>query len=191
MGATGWVLQQIVALTPPSIWPAGALEAFQQSEFAKPLVAGLGQAAESYADGQWCAELVVLHAETKKSEPALPLNASALYQALDPPGAEAVLRRLLELGPGATAGLFNLRRTEQWSAEFSSFLIQRLPVILKRWQYSSEALLGEAPHRLDPSVLPVAEALLDARLEPPFIQPDVERLVRLLDLRRAMREELA
>jgi hypothetical protein len=191
MGATGWLLQQIVALTPPSIWPASAVEAFQHSEFAKPLVAGLGQAAEGYADARWCAQLIVVHAEVKSREDALPLNASALYRALDPAGAEAVLRRLLDLEPGATAGLFNGWRTEQWSADFSRYLIAHLPVILRRWQYSSEALLGEAPYRLDPCVLPEAEALLDGALEPPFIRPDVERLVHLLDIRRAMREELA
>jgi hypothetical protein len=188
MGTTGWLVQHLGALAPPSIWPSSALEAFQRNDFAKPLVAGLGQAAVAYADTFWCTELLMLQARQRQDP--LPLDAPALYEALDASGAEAVLRRLLELPPGATAGLFNGRRTEQWSAAFSSFLVPRLLALVGRWQYATLALLAEAPRRLDPRVLPAAEALLDQAIESDWARPAMERIVHTLEIRAAMRQEL-
>src|SRR5205807_1893484 len=63
-GATAWLLHQVMALTPPSIWPRTALGAIDHTDWPKPLLAGLAQAAEAYADGEWCEALLMFSSST-------------------------------------------------------------------------------------------------------------------------------
>jgi hypothetical protein len=58
IGTTAWLLQQILALTPPRIWPADMLASIQLSDWRVPLARGLVEAAEAYADTAWCTRLI-------------------------------------------------------------------------------------------------------------------------------------
>ena len=188
IGMAAWLLQQVLAFTPPSIWPTSMIAAIRHTDWYGPLLAGLGQAADAYADDDWCGELLVLRARTKE---ALPLDAPALFAALQPHQAESVLRRLIELGPAAIAGLPDAR-SDPWSEDFSRFLVLRLPRLIARWQYSALPLLQAAHFRLEPRVLPELEGLLEAELQLQlgWARPSLDRLAETLEYRHAMRTEL-
>ena len=187
MGATAWVLQQILALTPPTIWPpAVALGAIDHTDWPKLLLAGLAQAAEAYRDSEWCAELLVLWAWTTERQGQLPVDPAALFAALDPARAEAVLRRILEHDP-ALVGSLICARTEQWSEDFSRYIIGQLPALLAKQSNSLSTFLDTA-FRLDPRVLPDAERLLKTTAEEIW-SPTLMWLVRTLESRAAMRKE--
>jgi hypothetical protein len=186
IGATAWVLQQVLALTPPSIWPKASLGAIPRSDWSQPLLSGLAQAATAYFDTDWCAALLMseTNADVGRGAPA-----SALLAVLAPDRAEAVVCRLLDAqtsGPATLAASLK----HPWSADFSRVILGRLPGLLIKWQYATSALLHEAPLRLDPDMLPAAEQLVDTHREPGWARPALQRLVRTLEFRVAMRTEL-
>jgi hypothetical protein len=81
-------------------------------------------------------------------------------------------------------------RAGRWSPEFSHFLIERLSGRVEKHYAGVAAVLRVAPLRLDPGVLPRAEAWLESRRGPLWLQPALERLVSSLEYRVAMRREL-
>jgi hypothetical protein len=188
MGVTAWLLQQIMALTPPSIWPRAALGAIDHTDWPKLLRVGLAQAAEAYADGEWCEALLVLWSSTTEHREQLGLSHTGLFATLDPARAEAVLRRMMEQNT-ALAGSLVGARTDPWSESFSRFLVQQLPRLLEDRQNSVVGLLLESEARLDPRVLPDLERLVDAQIESIGARSALDRLVRRLDYRAAMHKE--
>jgi hypothetical protein len=180
IGQTAWLLQQVVALTPPSIWPHDSLRAIQKSDWAQPLLVGLAEAAEAYADADWCEEL--LSAWTRAQD--LRVDPMALLGALPPDRAEAVLAGLLETDIATLPTLITgMRRA--WSEDFSRAVIRHL----RRFPHA--AVLREAAHRLDPKVLPEAERLLDITdIQPIWAHAALEQMVRTLAYRLEMRREL-
>jgi hypothetical protein len=173
IGQAAWMLQQTLALTPPSIWPQGTLAAMQQSDWAQPLLSGLSQAAVAYADGDWCEALLLatsLH------------SAAALLGTLAPDRAEAVFWRCVETQPDRVGALVpGLKHA--WGEDFSRRMVA--------FVVETPGLLHEASLRLDPRVLPEAERLLESETASPWTRPALQRLVKTLAFRLAMRQELA
>ena len=130
----------------------------------------------------------MLWAASKDTRERTVLNASALFGALEPAQAEDVLRQLLAAKPGGIVGLIGAR-DDPWSAEFSRFVVHRLATLFEQDHYGVLALIGEATGYLDPSVLRDVELLLQAHPDSE-LGPSLERLVRILDYRGAMRAEL-
>jgi hypothetical protein len=88
MSATEWLLQQVMALTPPDSWPHEMLERVLRGAWREPLVSGLAQAAATYASARWCRTLVIA---------SLPgVDPRPLYAALPAPQALDVLTELIE-----------------------------------------------------------------------------------------------
>jgi hypothetical protein len=190
IGATAWILQQTMAFAPPSIWSGATLEAFQRSEWSQPLLNGLAQAAAAYADAEWCEALLLARAGAPKDRENLPPNAKALLGVLTRERAENVLLRLLDDGAPWVPALA-ASATSQWSERFSRLIVERLPELLEKWQYGAAgSFLQAASLRLDPTVLPAAERLRDLDIHPAWARPSVLRLLRTLELRLSMREEL-
>jgi hypothetical protein len=186
IGATAWVLQQVVALTPPSIWPHAVLGAIQRSDWAQPLLSGLAQAAVAYADADWSETLLMAVAN---AEVVRGVHSAALLGVLPPDRAEAVVGRLFD-APASGHATLAMNMKHAWSEDFSQVILTRLPALLVKWQYATSALLHEAPLRLDPGVLPAAEQLLEDYAGPAWARPALQRLVRTLEFRAAMRAEL-
>jgi hypothetical protein len=89
VGSTAWLLRQVVALTPPRIWPGELLHAILRSDWRTPLLAGLAEAAAAYGDAYWCSELLLA------SQPGT--DARPLFRALSETQAVEIVRRLFEL----------------------------------------------------------------------------------------------
>jgi hypothetical protein len=130
---------------------------------------------------------VLLLMRARSADP-LPLDATTLFSVLPAADAERVLQALIELGPPAFAGLPELL-PGPWSLAFSRWLVAELPRLAARWQYGLLGLLGVAPMRLDPRVLPAAEQLLD-RVTNDWSARALLRVVQTLDYRQAMAAEL-
>jgi hypothetical protein len=113
-------------------------------------------------------------------------------------GDQAWLERLLAwhllsaAPPAAVAGLAAVH-DGPWSLGFSRFVIARLPLLIKGWQYAAATFVRDARLRLDPLVLPEAEQLLEAHVKSRqlWVEPTLERLVDTLDYRQAMRQDFA
>jgi hypothetical protein len=178
------MVQQVVALTPPDLWPIDALDAVVASDWSAPLLAGLGQSAASYAHADWCERLLDLSAHETG-----PLNAQALFAALPQARAEQVYRSVLQSSITAATMLAGVRR-EDWSPDFSAELVRTLFESLARWGYTAAGLLRELPLQLDPSVAPAVHAALDHFEEPAWAWPYLERLAGTLEIRAAMRHEV-
>lgn len=83
-----WITQQVMALTPPAVWPAEMLDAILRSDWRDPGLSGLVHAAAAYADESWCTTLITA---------ALPgVDARPLFTTLSESQALEVLRRLLQ-----------------------------------------------------------------------------------------------
>jgi Family of unknown function (DUF5691) len=189
MGDRAWWLQQALAFTPPAEWPLETLEPMLQTEWARPLIAGLGQAAASYADQRWCEDLLVVWSRSLEAGEQLPLNGQALYSGLDVQRAESVYPRLLEIGLTAVSQLAEVRG-DSWSVEFGRFMITAVPCALVKWQYRAVALLRDMPLRLDPSLAPELERVLDEFDGPTWALTALERVLDTLEVRATMRQEL-
>jgi hypothetical protein len=88
MTATEWLLQQVMALTPPDVWPPEILDPILRGASRAPMLAGLAQAAAGYANARWCTTLITA---------SLPdVDARPLYAALSAPQALDVVRELVE-----------------------------------------------------------------------------------------------
>jgi hypothetical protein len=188
-GSKAWLLQQVVALAPPRIWPISALGAFHSSEWAQQLLAGLGQAALAYGDVGWSEELLLTWAKANAQRDQVPIDAGALFRALAARPAENALRRVLDTAPAAVPPLANWWR-HVWSQEFSQYFMARLPQLLRLWEYSATATLRPASLCLDPRVLPDAERILSGQPEEAWLRLSLERLVQMLEFRQALRKEL-
>ncbi|HLZ27795.1 MAG TPA: DUF5691 domain-containing protein [Chloroflexota bacterium] len=206
MGATAWIIQQTLAFTPPSIWPHDALPAIQRNDWSQPLLSGLAQAAAAYAEADWCETLLLARANVRTNAvrppgsdtgsvpaanpaDALNLNAAALLRALAPDRREAVVVRLLEVGAPGVAALI-ASSTHPWSQGFSQRIMAHLPELIEKWQHAAGAFLHTAALRIDPTVLPEAEHVLETAIEPSWARPALQRLVKTLRFRLAMRQEL-
>src|SRR5262249_40498085 len=152
-------------------------------------IAGLGQAAQSYGDADWCEALLLAWAVAARRGDRMPLEAATLFAAFNPARAEVVFRSLIEFGPPGLTHLVGVR-TDPWSLDFSRFFIDNLPRWLATWHYAMAALLRDAPLRLDPRVLPAAEMLVEAPLDSMWETQALDRLVDTLEYRHAMRQEL-
>jgi hypothetical protein len=186
IGETAWLLQQVMALTPPSIWPQETLVAFQKSDWGQPLLVGLSQAAAAYADAEWCEELLMHWATLSKHQNK---NTPRLFAALPPDRAEAVVLRVLETDPEVVTTLAT-RWQHAWSEDFSRAMVRRLPELLGKWQHVATWFVREALVHIDPSVLPELEHLLEAHIEPIWLRAALERLAQRMAYRQAMRLEL-
>ncbi|HEV7666443.1 MAG TPA: DUF5691 domain-containing protein, partial [Chloroflexota bacterium] len=96
-GETAWLLQQVLALTPPSTWSLELLPAIQHSHWAQPLVAGLTDAAIAYADAPWIEALLQAWASSPDVTARAPAHVARLFQQLEPDRAEAFFARLLDV----------------------------------------------------------------------------------------------
>ncbi|HEY3229975.1 MAG TPA: DUF5691 domain-containing protein, partial [Roseiflexaceae bacterium] len=190
VGEKAWLLQQVLALAPPSSWPISIIDAVQSSDWAQPALAGLGQAAAAYRDADWTEALLLTWARATLKREIAPLNASALFQSLAAARAEIVLRRLLDTAPAAAPPLATDWQ-QLWSPEFSRYFIGRLPALLQAWEYAATGVLRPASLCLDPCVLPEAEQVLAGLPEGVWTRMSMDRLVRMLEFRRALRSELA
>ncbi len=190
VGDKAWLLQQVLALAPPGIWPTSMLGAVESSDWAQPAIAGLGQAALAYGDADWSEELLLAWAHATLEREMAPINATALFQGLAAPRAEHALRRLLEATPAATPPLASAWK-HWWSPEFSRYFTGRLPKLLQTWEYAATGVLRPASLCLDPCVLPEAEHVLAGLPESVWTRLSMERLVHMLEFRDALRSELA
>jgi len=188
MNRTGWWLQQLLAFTPPDVWPSGILPALLASEWPDPLVAGLAQAAAAYRHTPWSAELIAAWAEAKDQRRRLPFDGAALLASLPPDQAEASLRRALDVDP-ATGPLLAAAWPHPWSQEFSLFFAQRLPVFRPLWGYAGRAPLAQAAFQLDPAVLPEIRQLLEREQENAWDRHVLERMVATVSYRGALRRD--
>jgi Family of unknown function (DUF5691) len=59
IGTTPWVLRQVLALTPPHVWPPTVLTAADATDWGDVLRTGLAEAAAAYASAEWCAQLLL------------------------------------------------------------------------------------------------------------------------------------
>jgi hypothetical protein len=189
-GKTAWLLEQLMALAPPGLWPTSALGAFESSDWAQPLIGGLADAALAYQHTEWRQQLVVAWAKVGVRGPLRAIRATELLEALDPLPAEATLRRVLESAPGAIPQLASAW-VHQWTADFSRYFIARLANALPAWEWSARAPLESASVRLDPRVLPEAERVLNAQPEGAWVRSSLERLIQMLEFRQALRSEFA
>jgi hypothetical protein len=107
MAASAWMLQQMLALAPPRMWPTEMLDVILRGEWRAPLLAGLAQAAAAYSDVRWCTALIAA---------SLPeVDARPLYLALPESQAVNVLRLVIESGsPRQYATLAALLREASW-----------------------------------------------------------------------------
>jgi hypothetical protein len=192
IGTTAWLLQQIVALTPPSIWPRSALAAIRHTDWPGPLLTGFAEAARAYGHAAWSEDLLMLWASAMavNRQEKLPFDPRALFGILDTQRAETVLRRIIEVNPLLVASLSGAR-SDTWSMDLSRFIVHHLASWFARQDYSLVSFVREATLLLDPRVLPDAERMLDAEIEPIWARSSVTRLVDTLDYRLAMRKELA
>lgn len=190
IGTTAWLLQQILALTPPSIWPRTALVAIDHTDWPVPLLIGIAEAARAYRDAAWSEDLLMLWVSASNRKEKLPINPGELFATLDTQRAETLLRRVLELNPVLVGNLTGVR-SDPWSVDLSRFVVQHLASWFAKQNYSLLSFVREATLLLAPRVLPDAERILDAEIEPIWARSSVDRLVDTLDYRLAMRKELA
>jgi hypothetical protein len=189
MGTTASVLRQLMALTPPSIWPPEALGAIDHTDWTRPLLAGLAQAARAYAHADWCERLLMLCAAATERREHVPFDPADLYGALEPQRAERVLQRVMELSP-PLFGRVACTRADAWSPDFSHFVVEQLPRFLATHPNAIAVFLDDAALRLDPRVLPDAERLFDLEIEPIWVRSLLHGLAQTLDYRLTMRKEL-
>src|SRR5207249_2114299 len=83
LGAMTWLVQQTVSFADPSIWRPDAPRLVADTDWERPLLAGLGQAAATYGHHEWCERLLIAWAGALERGDTLPLNAPALFAALD------------------------------------------------------------------------------------------------------------
>jgi hypothetical protein len=190
VGQTAWLVRQVVSLTPPSVWPLDVLPAFEASEWAEPLLSGLGEAAAAYADATWIAELLVVWARAGERKERVPLHGPSLFAALDAGQAEEILTDLLDQVPQAVLALVGVRE-DRWSAALSATAVRRLPTLLHRWSYSATTFLREAAPRLDPDTAPDIARLLDNDRTADWLRPRLEALLQTLAYRQHMRREFS
>jgi len=190
IGATAWLLQQILALTPPSVWPRTALAAIGHSDWPMPLLTGIAEAARAYGDAAWSEDLLRLWAGAANREEKLPFDPGDLYGILGTQCAETVLRRVLELNPMLVEKLIGVR-SDPWSMDLSRFVIQQLASWYTKQRYPLTFFVRDAELLCDPRVLPEAERMLDTEMKSIYATGVVDRLVDTLDYRLAMRQELA
>jgi hypothetical protein len=188
-GMTAWLLQQLLALTPPSMWPPTVLGAIEHTDWRRPLLAGLAQAACAYAHAEWCEELIMYWASASNRDAKQPFEPRDLFAALEPSRAESVLRRLMTLSPKLFGNLVRVG-ADPWSEDFSGFVVDHLVDHCAQDPGSIAILLDVASWRLDPRVMPAAARLLDAPIKPAWARSQLEELVESLDYRLAMRKEL-
>jgi Family of unknown function (DUF5691) len=189
VGGIAWTLTQLVAFAPPSIWNRDMLAHVLANDWAQPLIQGLSQAAASYADADWCEALLLAWTQAAARDQLWPIEPDRLLAGLPRERAERVLVQALHDTPRVTAGLL-ARRQVAWSEGFSRYVVQQLPRLVKQWEFAATAPLGEAGLRLDPAVLPQLIDVVASMTEPKWTLPVLERLVRTLSLRAAMRKEL-
>jgi len=184
VGATDWVLTQVIAFAPCSIWPRSILPAVLASDWADPLLKGLAQSASSHREGGWAADLLLAWTtHESKIEP------DRLLAALPRDDAEKLLRQLMEEHPQPSARLV-AGYARSWSVDFSRAFLHQLPRMAKIWQYSATAPLGQAALSIDPSVMQDAVDAASAIKEPGWMRLMLERLVHTLEVRHTMRQEL-
>jgi Family of unknown function (DUF5691) len=189
-GRSAWLLEQLVALAPPGLWPTSALGAFESSDWAQPLIGGLADAALAYQHTQWTQELVVAWARAGARGPHRAIRPTELLEALGPLPAEATLRRVLDSAPAALPQLAPAW-VHQWTADFSRYFIARLANALQTWEWNARAPLEAASVCLDPRVLPAAERVLNEQPEGAWVRSSLVRLIQMLEFRQALRRELA
>ena len=188
VGAVAWTLTQVVAFTPPSIWPLDMHPHVLASDWALPLTKGLSQAAATYADADWGEVLLVAWVRAAARDDVWPTEPVKVLQTLPPDRAEHVLRLAILEIPRTSARWLGSRQTP-WSEDFSRFVVQQLPVLVKGWDTAATAGISDAWLRLDPVVLPEAIDTVAGITEPRWTLSMLERLLRTLELRLAMRRE--
>ena len=99
--------RQLVAFTPPRLWPAHMLDVFVRRQ---PLLAGLAEAAAAYQDPVWCTRLILASVAG--------MDVRRLFRALDEQAATELLRTLVHSDTqkhGST--LATLLREAPWSVD--------------------------------------------------------------------------
>jgi hypothetical protein len=182
-GPAGWWLRQMMALTPPDTWPEVALPSLRRGDWASVLVPGLAEAAAAYCHEGWCEALLLAWVEAGAGRAQLGIDQQSLLGALPPTRAEAVLRRIFDVDPGALLTLLHVPR--HWSAPFAQFAIEQAQTIAGKSSYALSALLRLVAERADPAVLGVAEEMAE-RVD----LASYRELVRRLEYRSMLRREL-
>ena len=190
IGRTAWWLQQVVGLTPPSIWPRDGLAAVQKSDWASALVPGLSQAAAAYRDPAWCEALIGAWVQHRTSRQAGHIDVLRLIAAAPRAPADAALRRALDHDPAAVAQLLASAR-RPWSAELSGALVRRLPELLTSWGSTAAATLGHAAPWIHPSVLAEAVRAVRESPDPRWGGAQLGGVLHTFEFRQAMRREFA
>jgi hypothetical protein len=186
VGATAWLLQQVMALAPAAQWPTSLLAALDGSDWQTPLLVGLGEAAEAYADPRWCRELLLREAAAGERPTSL---ARRLLLALPQRNAEAVAQEVFESDVSYALQLLMYVQAP-WTFAFSAWLIERISTLLAKHHAGVAGVLRLIASRADPGVLSRIEEWLAMPTHPMWLLPTLEYVVAALDYRGAMRREL-
>jgi len=188
-GATAWVLQQVLAMAPPNIWPSGAVQAMVRSDWREPLLIGLGQSAAAYGDADWCEALLLAWAPAPQRVASHGFEPLALLSALPPARQEAVLNRLLEASPSIVPQLAS-GWNASWSEDVSRLFVRRVVELHDQWKYGTQSILAAAALRLDPVVAPECAAAAAALKEQQaWVTTLLQCTARTLEVRARMRRE--
>ena len=65
VGASAWLLRQVLALTPPWVWPVNMPAALDATDWPDVLRGGLADAVVAYGSAEWCARLLAARVDSE------------------------------------------------------------------------------------------------------------------------------
>lgn len=187
-GLKAWLTAEIVALTPPDLWPLDALAGFLESEWAGPLVTGIVRAVARFGHREWAEAVLLLSARPNRGL-GLEIDVRALALGLGEAEREALVLTLIGRAPVlATEVLRHIQ--EPWSEALSTAALRDLRVLANTSDGLSRYLqiLYAARLLASPGVVPIAEALLEGA-DRRGLESVLQRLIDTLRLRSQIHEE--